>query len=129
MPVATKRRNNPVAKHSNRLNRPQTHRDRTKYYRQDEQIMFYQEDDESFEEVRVKWAKICREFSDAALRETAKENISFSSPVYIACQDEMNRRNKLAMEKSMRDEVRPYLNKRKRQIRRNRSLKNKELHA
>jgi hypothetical protein len=91
--------------------------------------MFYYDDDESFESVRIKWAKICRELSHGALLETAKENLSMCSPVYIACQDEMNRRNKLSLEKSMRDEVRPFLKRRKRQIRRNRALKIKELHA
>ena len=92
-------------------------------------MFYYEQDDESFESVRQKWAKICREFSNGALLETAKENMSMCSPVYIACQDEMNRRNKLAMEKSMRDEVRPFLKRRKREIRRKRALKNKELYA
>ena len=92
-------------------------------------MFYYDDENESFEAVRQKWAKICREFSHGALLETAKENLSMWSPVYIACQEEMNRRNKLAMEKSMRDEVRPFLKRRKRELRRNRALKNKGLHA
>ena len=92
-------------------------------------VYYYTDQDMSFIEVRDRWSKICQEFSDGALLETARENLDMCSPVYIACQDEMNRRNKLSMEKSMRDEVRPFLKRRKRELRRKRALKNKELYA
>ena len=90
-------------------------------------MFFYEDEEESYESVRTKWAKICREFSYGALLETAKENLQMSSPVYAACQDEMNRRNRLHYEKYQRAQVRPYLQKRKRENRRKEALKNKEL--
>jgi len=91
-------------------------------------IMFYYDDNNlSFDHVRIKWSKICREFSDAALRETASENLSMSSPVYIACVDELNRRNELMHRKSMRDEVRPFMDRRKRESRRKDAFRNNGL--
>ena len=90
--------------------------------------MFYYDDDNlSFEHVRIKWSKVCREFSDAALRETASENRSMSSPVFVACVDELNRRNELNHRKMMRAEVRPFLDRRKREIRRKNALRNNGL--
>ena len=90
-------------------------------------VFYYRDKDVSFSEVKGRWDKVCREFSDSALLETAKENIGMCSPVYIACQDEMNRRQELGYRKLMRDEVRPFLKKRKREIRRKFSLQNKHL--
>ena len=90
-------------------------------------VFYYRDGDVSFSEVKDRWDKVCREFSDSALLETAKENIGMCSPVYIACQDEMNRRQELGYRKLMRDEVRPFLKKRKREIRRKFSLQNKHL--
>ena len=92
--------------------------------------MFYfneWDEDESFESVRTQWKKICRELSFGALLETARENLSMNSPVYVACQDEMNRRNRLSYEKYQREEVRPHLQRRKREYRRKMALKNKVL--
>ena len=92
--------------------------------------MFYfneWEEDESFESVRTQWQKICRELSFGALLETARENLNINCPVYVACQDEMNRRNRLSYEKYQREEVRPHLQRRKRENRRKMALKNKVL--
>ena len=90
-------------------------------------VFYYMDEDVSFSEVKARWDKVCREFSDGALLETAKENIDMCSPVYIACQDEMNRRQELGYRKLMRDEVRPFIKKRKRELRRKFSLQNKHL--
>ena len=90
-------------------------------------VFYYRDRDVSFSEVKAKWDKVCREFSDGALLETAKENIDMGSPVYLACQDEMNRRQELGYRKLMRDEVRPFIKKRKRELRRKFSLQNKHL--
>jgi len=89
-------------------------------------IMFYYDDD-NFDCVRIKWSKISREFSTAALRETASENLSMSSPVYVACVDELNRRNDLIHRKSMRDEVRPFMDRRKRESRQKDAFRNNGL--
>lgn len=91
--------------------------------------MYYYDEKESFSEVKEKFKKVCRELSYNALRETAAENVSLTSPVYAACQEEMDRRTELELRKIMRNEVKPYLKKRKRQIRRNKYLKIKELYA
>ena len=90
-------------------------------------VYYYTDSDTSFSEVKSKWDRVCRELSFGALIETAKENIDMCSPVYIACQDEMNRRVKLNQEKLMRDETRPFLRERKRRDRVKRALKNKGL--
>ena len=90
-------------------------------------MFYYSDEDDSFEEVRAKWAKICRELSFGALIETAIETLHMGSPVYVACQDEMNRRNRLSYEKYQREEVRPHLQRRKRENRRKMALKNKGL--
>ena len=90
-------------------------------------MFYYRDGDISFSEVKAKGDKVCRECSDGALLETAKENIDMGSPIYIACQNEMNRRQELGYRKLMRDEVRPFIRKRKREIRRKFSLQNKHL--
>ena len=90
-------------------------------------VFFYRDKDVSFSEVKARWDKVCREFSDGALLETAKENIDMGSPVYLACQDEMNRRQELGYRKLMRDEVRPFIRKRKAEMRQKFSLQNKHL--
>ena len=58
-------------------------------------VYYYTEDDISFSEVKARWDVVCRELSLESLIETAKENIDMGSPVYIACQEEINRRANL----------------------------------
>ena len=93
----------------------------------DKEEMYYYDKEESFAEVKEKFGKVCRELSYNALRETAAENISLTSPVYAACQEEMNRRTDLEYRKMMREELHHLTNKTKRKNRRIKHLQIKEL--